>query len=478
MDISVLYKCFTECGAVTTDSRNCPPGSLFVALRGETFNGNDFVRRALDRGCRCAVTDDKALAAAGDPRILWADDCLKALQELANLHRRRLGTPIIGITGTNGKTTTKELTAAVLQKRYKVLYTEGNLNNHIGVPLTLLRLTPEHELAVIEMGANHPGEIRELARIAEPDYGIITNVGKAHLEGFGSFEGVVKTKGELYDRLRTDGKHIVFIDADNEHLVRISHGLTRVAYGLIRDASAANGAGENIGEHAGENGANGAKNAGANDAKHGGANGAKHGAGDIGQLFVGGRLRSCSPFLSFEWEQDGRRHEADTRLIGAYNLQNALAAVAAGRFFDVPADKICEALAEYTPRNNRSQLTETADNRLIVDAYNANPTSMKAALENFRLIGADRKMVVLGDMKELGEASPEEHRKVAARLHECKFDRVILVGEEFGRATSSFEHYPDAEALRKELEAHKPKGYYILIKGSNSMRLSGLREVL
>ena len=453
MDISVLYKCFTECGTVTTDSRNCPEGSMFIALRGETFNGNDFVRPALEKGCRYAVTDDKDLAAA-DPRILWADDCLKALQELANLHRRRLGTRIIGITGTNGKTTTKELTAAVLQKRYKVLYTEGNLNNHIGVPLTLLRLTPEHELAVIEMGANHPGEIRELARIAEPDYGIITNVGKAHLEGFGSFEGVVKTKGELYDRLRTDGKHIVFIDADNEHLVRISHGLTRVPYGLIRDASSAS-AGKDAGEC-----------------------GVKNGQEDLGELFVGGRLRSCTPFLSFEWEQDGRRHEVDTRLIGAYNMKNALAAVAAGRFFDVPADKICEALAEYTPRNNRSQLMETADNRLIVDAYNANPTSMKAALDNFRLTDATRKMAVLGDMKELGEASLEEHRKIAAYLDECKFDRVILVGEEFGRATSSFEHYVDAEALRKELEAHKPRGYYILIKGSNSMKLSGLREVL
>ena len=218
MDISALYKCFTECGKVTTDSRNCPEGSMFIALKGETFNGNAYALQALEKGCQYAVVDEKEYAADGHPRILLVDDCLKALQELANYHRHKMGTRIIGITGTNGKTTTKELIASVLQKRYEVLYTQGNLNNHIGVPLTLLRLTPEHELAVIEMGANHPGEIKALTRIVEPDYGMITNVGKAHLEGFGSFEGVIKTKGELYEHLRYNGKHIIFIDKDKEYL--------------------------------------------------------------------------------------------------------------------------------------------------------------------------------------------------------------------------------------------------------------------
>ena len=214
MDISTLYKCFTECSGVTTDSRNCPEGSMFIALKGETFNGNAFAAQALEKGCRYAVVDEEQYAGE-NPHILLVDNCLRTLQELANFHRRTLDTRIIGITGTNGKTTTKELIAAVLQKKYRILYTLGNLNNHIGVPLTLLRLTPDDELAVIEMGANHPGEIKTLSAIVEPDYGIITNVGKAHLEGFGSFEGVIKTKGELYEHLRYGGEHTIFIDRDN-----------------------------------------------------------------------------------------------------------------------------------------------------------------------------------------------------------------------------------------------------------------------
>lgn len=432
MDISALYKCFTECGVVTTDSRNCPEGSMFIALKGETFNGNTFARQALEKGCRYAVVDEKEYAADGNPHILLVDDCLKTLQELANYHRRQLGTPIIGITGTNGKTTTKELIAAVLQKKYEVLYTQGNLNNHIGVPLTLLRLTSGHELAVIEMGANHPGEIKALAGIVEPDYGIITNVGKAHLEGFGSFEGVIKTKSELYDYLRNNGKHIIFIDKDNDHLIPVSQGLTRICYGV------------------------------------------EGGEG----LYVSGKLRACAPFLSFEWEHEGLRFEVDTHLIGTYNMKNALAAITVGCYFNVPAKQICEALAAYVPHNNRSQLTETVGNKLIVDAYNANPTSMMAALENFRLMEVSHKMVILGDMKELGETSHEEHQKIADYLDECKFDRVILVGEEFGKVIPPFEHYKEVTLLAEALKKYKPKGYYILIKGSNSMKLGQLQEIL
>ena len=327
MDISTLYKCFTECSGVTTDSRNCPEGSMFIALKGETFNGNAFAVQALEKGCRYAVVDEEQYT-GGSPHILLVDNCLQALQELANFHRRKLGTCIVGITGTNGKTTTKELIAAVLQKKYRVLYTLGNLNNHIGVPLTLLRLTSNDELAVIEMGANHPGEIKSLSAIVEPDYGIITNVGKAHLEGFGSFEGVIKTKGELYEHLRYGGKHVIFIDRDNEHLNKISQGLTCITYGTENEA----------------------------------------------ELYVSGRTGACAPFLTFEWEHEGRQHKVSTHLIGSYNLKNALAAIAIGRFFHVTEELISEALEEYVPHNNRSQLTPTADNNLIVDAYNANPT--------------------------------------------------------------------------------------------------------
>lgn len=431
MDVSLIYKCFEECGIITTDSRNCPVNSMFVALKGETFNGNDFARQALEKGCRYAVVDEEKYIEKGNPRILLVEDCLKTLQQLANEHRRRLGTKIIGITGTNGKTTTKELIAAVLQQKYNVLYTQGNLNNHIGVPLTLLRLKKEHELAVIEMGANHPGEIQALVNIVEPDYGLITNVGKAHLEGFGSFEGVVKTKGELYDYLRVQENAVVFLDKDNETLCSISQNLDIVGYGIGSE-----------------------------------------------KVYVRGRLLACAPFLAFEWEYDGNRYRVDTRLIGTYNIKNALAAISVGCYFNVPVEAICTALANYVPSNNRSQLMKTANNDLIVDAYNANPTSMLAALENFRLMDVSHKVVILGDMKELGESSLEEHKKVISLLGECVFERVILVGEEFGKIDSPYTHCWNVEEVKRMLEKEKLRGKYILIKGSNSMKLSQLKEWL
>ena len=429
MEISTLYNYFKECGKVTTDTRNCPEGSMFIALKGETFNGNAFARQALEKGCRYAVVDEAEYADA--PNILLVDDCLKTLQLLAREHRRALGTPIVGITGTNGKTTTKELIATVLQKRYKTLYTQGNLNNHIGVPLTLLGLTEEHEMAVVEMGANHPGEIRTLVNIAEPDCGLITNVGKAHLEGFGSFEGVVKTKSELYDYLRSKENAFVFLDKDNEVLYQASAGLESIGYGLEGE-----------------------------------------------DLYVKGKLHACAPFLAFEWEHEGVSYDVNTHLIGTYNVKNALAAIAVGCRFGVPAEAICEALNGYIPSNNRSQLTETADNHLIVDAYNANPTSMMAALENFRLMEVQNKVAVLGDMKELGEGSVEEHRKVVGFLRQCGFERVILVGAEFGKANVGFEHYPDVEAVKVLFAENKPVGKFVLIKGSNSMKLAQLKDIL
>ena len=427
MEIAELYKCFMECGKVTTDSRNCPEGSMFIALKGETFNGNAFAAQALKQGCRYAVIDESEYAGEG---TILVDNCLQALQQLANYHRRQLKTPVIGITGTNGKTTTKELISTVLSRKFNTLYTEGNFNNHIGVPLTLLRLTKEHEMAVVEMGANHPGEIKTLVHIAEPDYGIITNVGKAHLQGFGSFEGVIRTKGELYDFLRDKGGATIFIQNENPYLNGIAEGLTCVRYG------------QTVG------------------------------------LYVSGELISCSPFLSFRWTAEGVSHEVNTHLIGSYNLDNMLAAAAIGRYFGVSDDDISSALASYLPHNNRSQLKETADNKLIVDAYNANPTSMMAALKNFRQVEAPHKMVILGDMKELGEASREEHQKVVDYLKECGFDRVVLVGPEFAAATHSYQTFQHVGEVLADIRMHKPQGYYILIKGSNSMKLSQLPECL
>lgn len=429
MEISTLYNYFKECGKVTTDTRNCPDGSMFIALKGETFNGNAFAKQALEKGCRYAVVDEKEYT--DSENIFFVDNCLKILQDLAREHRRQMGTRIIGITGTNGKTTTKELIATVLQKKYNVLYTQGNLNNHIGVPLTLLNLTKEHELAVVEMGANHPGEIRTLVNIAEPDCGLITNVGKAHLEGFGSFEGVVKTKSELYDYLRAKKDAFIFLDKDNEVLCQSSSGLENIGYGMENDA-----------------------------------------------FYVSGKLHACAPFLAFEWKHEGKLHDVQTHLIGAYNVKNALAAIAIGCRFGVPAEAICEALNSYIPSNNRSQLTETEDNHLIVDAYNANPTSMMAALENFRLMEVPHKVAVLGDMKELGEGSTEEHRQIVAFLKKCDFEKVILVGAEFGKVNEDYEHFPQVDALKQMLAQDKPKGKFILIKGSNSMKLAQLKEIL
>ncbi len=426
MNLSALYQIFLDCQLVTTDSRNCPEGSLFIALKGESFNGNAFAGKALETGCAYAIIDEPEYAVEGDQRYILVDDCLQTLQQLANYHRRQLGTRVIGITGTNGKTTTKELISAVLSQSHNILYTLGNLNNHIGVPSTLLRLKAEHDLAVIEMGANHPGEIKFLSEIAEPDCGIITNVGKAHLEGFGSFEGVIKTKGELYDFLRKKEGSTVFIHHDNAYLMNIAGGLNLIPYGTEDD------------------------------------------------LYVNGRITGNSPYLTFEWKagKAGETYQVQTQLIGEYNFPNALAAITIGLFFGVEAAKINEALAGYTPQNNRSQLKKTNDNTLIIDAYNANPTSMMAALQNFRNMEVPHKMLLLGDMRELGAESAAEHQKIADYIKECDFEEVWLVGEQFAAAEHSFKTYPNVQEVIKELETNKPKGYTILIKGSNGIKLS------
>lgn len=432
MEISALYQIYLNCSAVTTDSRNCPEGSLFIALKGESFNGNAFATQALHDGCAYAVIDEAKYAVKDDARYILVDDCLKTLQQLANYHRRQLRTRIIGITGTNGKTTTKELIAAVLSQSYNVLYTLGNLNNHIGVPMTLLRLKAEHDLAVIEMGANHPGEIKFLADMAEPDYGIITNVGKAHLEGFGSFEGVINTKGELYDYLRKKEDSIIFIHQDNPYLMNIASGLHQIPYG-------------------------------SNDT-----------------LYVNGHVTGNSPYLTFEWKtgEESERYTVQTQLIGEYNFANALAAVTIGHYFDVDAHKINEALSNYTPQNNRSQLKKTADNTLIIDAYNANPTSMMAALENFERMNVEHKMLILGDMRELGEESNAEHQKIVDFIRMCGFKEVILVGEQFASTLHSYPTFANALEVIKVLQNQKPTNCTILIKGSNGIKLSTIVDYL
>ena len=432
MDISELYRIFTEHPQVTTDSRDCPKGSIFFALKGESFNGNAFAAKALEQGCSYAVIDEKEFAVEGDNRYILTEDCLTTLQQLANYHRRKLGTKIIGITGTNGKTTTKELVATVLAEKYNVLYTQGNFNNHIGVPKTLLRLTAENDIAVIEMGANHPGEIKTLVNIVEPDYGIITNVGKAHLKGFGSFEGVIRTKGELYDYLREhNGK--VFIHNDNEHLLKISSGLSLIKYGTT----------------------------------------------DSDELSVCGEFLSCDPFLNFRWRHGKAQwNEVRTHMIGSYNIYNMLAAACIGLYFDVTEEQICHALANYVPTNNRSELEVTANNKLIIDAYNANPTSMEAALKNFKEIKADHKMAIIGAMKELGEVSDEEHQKVADMLKALDIEQVWLVGDEFKSTDCPFRKFNNVEEVKQAIDENKPKGFCILIKGSNSTKLYELKTKL
>ena len=427
MTIEEIYSRFKECTGVTTDSRKCGPGLMFFALKGERFDGNEFVRGALEQGCPYAVMDNADLYDAADKRMILVDNVLYVLQQVAAYHRRQIGTPVIGITGTNGKTTTKELTNGVMSTTYKVLCTQGNLNNSIGVPLTVLGLRSEHEYAIVEMGASHPGDIRELVEISQPDYGLITNVGKAHLLGFGSFEGVKRTKGELYDWLRGHGG-TAFVNRDNEHLQQMCAGLPLIEYGK---------------------------------------------PGQEG-LLVEGEVLECNPFVKFRWRSGkGDWHIVQTRLIGAYNVDNALAAITVGLHFGVTENNASNAVAGYVPQNNRSQLTETGHNHLVVDAYNANPTSMAAAIENFSMIKADNKMLILGDMRELGDASQIEHKRIVEELQKCGFTNVWLVGEEFAKAASGrgFRLFPDVDSVNETLKQEPLEGLTILIKGSNSIGL-------
>lgn len=433
MTTEQLYQIFESHPLVTTDSRDCPEGSIFFALKGASFNGNKFAAVALQQGCAFAVVDEPEYCAQGDERYILVDDVLRAFQLLARHHRRTLGTRIVGITGTNGKTTTKELMAAVLGEKYNVLYTLGNFNNDIGVPKTLLRLKPEHQVAVVEMGASHPGDIKTLVELVEPDLALITNVGMAHLQGFGSFEGVVKTKGELYDFMRQSKRGKVFVDANNPHLMGIVQGLDLVKYGT----PASDG------------------------------------------LFVGGKVVSAAPFLRFAWQREGGEwNEVQTHLVGAYNVLNMLAAISVGLYLGVSADEANRALANYVPSNNRSQLEETAHNKLIMDAYNANPTSMSVALNNLNDMEVPHKMAILGDMLELGAASAEAHQAIVDQLSRLSLDEVWLVGPEFARTRCAFRKFNDVDEVIAQLQNQCPEGRYILVKGSHGIRLDKLSQCL
>ncbi|MDR3266396.1 MAG: UDP-N-acetylmuramoyl-tripeptide--D-alanyl-D-alanine ligase [Tannerella sp.] len=428
MTIPELYELFLEHRTVTTDSRNCPPDAIFFALKGENFDGNNFAEKALEAGCAYAITDNPDKVK--NEKMILVDDVLQTLQQLARHHRETFDIPVIAITGTNGKTTTKELTAAVLSQQYNVLYTQGNQNNHIGTPLTLLRLKPEHEFAIIEMGANHAGEIKALCEIALPNYGLITNVGMAHLEGFGSLEGVIKAKGELYDFLReNDG--LVFVNQENKYLTQMVYGLDVCPYGTqMKDIT-----------------------------------------------FVAGKVLKPGSFLEFEWFHDfGESYACKTNLVGDYNLWNVLAAISIGLFFMVDAPLINASISAYKPTNNRSQFHPTAHNELIIDTYNANPDSMSAALENFQMLQAPKKAVILGDMLELGEKSLELHQEIVSRLN--SYDKVLLCGQKFSEVGASFDCFHDTDDLADYLRKYPFSGYSILIKGSHGIHLEKIIELL
>jgi len=425
-----LYNIFLQHPIITTDSRNCPANSIFFALKGENFNANTFALSALEKGCAFAVVDDKEFAV--DDRFILVDNVLETLQQLAHFHRKQTNIPVLGITGTNGKTTTKELITAVLKEKFKVLSTQGNLNNHIGVPLTLLQLLPEHQLAIIEMGANHPGEIDQLCQIAAPDYGLITNVGKAHMEGFGSFEGVMRTKGELYNYVFRHGKNI-FIDKNNN---------------FLREMAANAGFSKN--ERIVEYGLN--------------VPGREPAA-------ISGEILENSVFLKMKCHTPEGSFMIETRLIGSYNAENILAAVAVGFFFGVENSAIQRGIENYNPQNNRSQLTVTQKNKLIVDAYNANPSSMSAAIQNFAQMEGEPKALIIGDMLELGEQSEEEHRNIIRLLQQKGFKNVLLVGPQFQKVNDNYLSFQNVEELIKYLESSPLEGQNILLKGSRGIHL-------
>ncbi|RTL58893.1 MAG: UDP-N-acetylmuramoyl-tripeptide--D-alanyl-D-alanine ligase [Sphingobacteriales bacterium] len=423
MTIEQLYSIYVKYPSVQTDTRKLKEGDLFFALKGENFNGNLFAKEALEKGAVYAIVDETI--ADANERIIKVDDVLTTLQQLAGHHRKQFNIPFLAITGSNGKTTTKELIHSVLSRQYKTYTTEGNLNNHIGVPLTLLRIKTDAEMAVIEMGANHQKEIASYCTYALPNYGLINNCGKAHLEGFGGIEGVRKGKGELYDHIRTNGGSI-FINNDYDYLKEMSKGISnKISYGTA-DAETT------------------------------------------------GHLLESEPFLKVIITSDEAINSIQTQLVGDYNLPNVLAAVAVGKYFKVPADKIKLAIENYIPSNSRSQLIEKGTNKIILDAYNANPSSMKAAIENFAKVHADKKVLLLGGMAELGEESVKEHEAIVELIQQYRWEKVVLVGGDFAKVQHPFLFFKNSLQANQWYQKQHFENTYFLIKGSRTTRMEQL----
>lgn len=433
--IQELYSHFLKHPVVCTDTRDIKQGSIFFALKGDNFNANKFAEQALDAGCSLVVIDEGIFKK--DERYFLVEDVLSTLQALANHHRKQLSSPIISITGTNGKTTSKELLNAVLSEKYNVLATKGNLNNHIGVPLTLLNITKQHEIAIVEMGANHIGEIAMLCAIAEPDFGMITNIGKAHLEGFGGYEGVVKAKSELYNFIKQkNGK--LFVNADNKLLLQLSEGIEKITFGASETVD------------------------------------------------FSGILIESNPYVKLKCkakEDIQPMHKKPvivTQIIGNYNFENILAAACIGDYFNVSEEQIKTGLENYVPSNNRSQVMQTESNLLLLDAYNANPSSMSAAIENFSQMVQLNKMVILGDMLELGDESAKEHDTIVNLLKKKNITNVLLVGPFFKESGKIIDAktFSDSEEVVNYLRLHPVKDTTILIKGSRGIKLEKVVEVL
>lgn len=426
-----LYKLFIESSGVSTDSRSVGQNQIFFALWGGNFNGNEYAQSAIEKGASWAVIDDPAYET---DRTILVDDCLLELQALAAHHRKQMNIPVLAITGTNGKTTTKELIASVLSKKYRTHFTKGNLNNHIGVPLTILSTPADARFLIVEMGANHPGEIKTLCQIAQPGYGMITNIGKAHIEGFGSFEGIVRAKTELYEYLRKVNGVALYNDMDQllaEKIFRL----------VNRAAPYSDPAGIPLEMETVPSGLN----------------------------------------LSVSFRYSGSFGIIKTNLFGEYNLWNVKAAFAAGLFFDVEPAGIVSAIEEYVPANNRSQVKITTQNTVICDSYNANPSSMHSAIRSFLSAEGANKMVILGDMLELGDRSDEEHMNVLVELRSCGFTNVLLAGRNFRKAAEGdemFKTFPDAGSLRNYLMENPVKGYTILVKGSRGLGLEKIYDLL
>ncbi|MFN5417980.1 MAG: UDP-N-acetylmuramoyl-tripeptide--D-alanyl-D-alanine ligase [Flavobacteriia bacterium] len=427
-----LFDLFYECKSVCTDTRKITPDCLFICLSGSNFNGNTFANQALELGAKYVIIDDKQFANSSE--IYLVDNCLIFLQKLANFHRKKFNLPVIGITGSNGKTSTKELINCVLSKKYKTLATIGNLNNHIGVPLTLLNLNKTHEIAIIEMGANKFKDIEELCEIAEPNFGIITNIGKAHLEGFINFEGVLKTKTELYHSVSTN-KGVLFFNLDDEILKsHLPKNTESFSFGTDKTAD------------------------------------------------IVGELIGLTPFVNLKWtSKTFHSEELQTAMIGKYNFYNFLAAIAFGSYFNVPNEAISEAITEYQPTNNRSQIQKTKKNTLILDAYNANPTSMRSAIESFAIIENHSKIAILGDMFELGSESQKEHEQIVSMIEDLNI-KAFFVGKRFfeskNKENNKIKFFEDKIIFKEYLDKNEFSDTLILLKGSRGIGLEELVEKL